>query len=533
MRSTLKKRPLTVLSRQVVLCAAIAIVTASRVLAQGGVPQIPPDSRLLTNDPTYFRPDPSYADKLYDAKAQLNIYGGEHNVPTTRPAIEWGRELFTAGPFAPESTYLGDKNPIYSHLWVYGDWRSVVAANNNGDKDNGAAVTRMDLDVDFQFTSTERFHMFFRPLDRFERNGQLAITSYDFGTGQNNAKLHLNGYPEALFFEGDLGRLADGISGRDTGFDLPVAGGLIPLLMQNGIWMQDAFTGGAFTIPARNSRIWKISNMDVTFFSGWDRVATGALPTEKNTPPLIHDAHIFGMSSFIEADQGYWEADYGYTSIPFGLSYHNISLAFTHRYWNLISSSIRGIGNVGQDPQANDPQKNPGGSPHKTANGGLILLENSLITSHEQTLVPYANFFAGFDSPQSLARAADAGQVLVNTGLNFETDGLTGFPDLDATGHNTYGGALGVEYLFNLNQQIVVEVASVQVLRDSIEEGLDKSADGKPIGSQYGFGVRYQLPLTKSWIFRTDGTAGHSEHDFVNNDVKTQLGIRVELRKKF
>ena len=78
----------------------------------------------------------------------------------------------------------------------------------------------------------------------------------------------------------------------------------------------------------------------------------------------------------------------------------------------------------------------------QNADGFLVLFENSLITNRSQVLIPYFNLFFGFDRPQSLARAADAGGVLRNTGINFETDGLTGFPKLDDTTNNTWGGHL-------------------------------------------------------------------------------------------
>ena len=55
--------------------------------------------------------------------------------------------------------------------------------------------------------------------------------------------------------------------------------------------------------------------------------------------------------------------------------------------------------------------------------------------------MPYANFWAGFGTTQSLARAGGAGGVLKNTGINFETDGLTGFPKLDDTAVNSVGGS--------------------------------------------------------------------------------------------
>jgi len=129
--------------------------------------------------------------------------------------------------------------------------------------------------------------------------------------------------------------------------------------------------------------------------------------------------------------------------------------------------------------------------------------------------------FAGFDRPQSLARDPGAGGILKNTGILFETDGLTNFPKLDDSAHNTYGGALGVQYLFNLDQQIVVEVAGLDVRERDVEPG--RAARGP----QYGAGIRYQLPLTNALIFRADAIAARRERD---NDL---LGIRTELRIKF
>ena len=99
---------------------------------------------------------------------------------------------------------------------------------------------------------------------------------------------------------------------------------------------------------------------------------------------------------------GYFELDYGYTlgRKKFDdLSYHNLSAAFTRRYFDLISNSVRVIYNVGQDPDHGE---------RRTADGVLILIENSLISPLPLTLIPYFNAFAGFNKPQSLARAAAA-----------------------------------------------------------------------------------------------------------------------------
>src|SRR4029077_8019277 len=135
------------------------------------------------------------------------------------------------------------------------------------------------------------------------------------------------------------------------------------------------------------------------------------------------------------------------------------------------------------------------------------------------TLVPYCNLFVGVDHPQSVARDIGAGGVLKNTGILFETDGLTGYPTLDATANNTYGGALGVEYLFTLAQQLVLEAATVQVM--------DAPSQRVTPGAQYGAGVRYQLPLNHSWILRADAMYGWRDN---NSNV---AGARIELRYKF
>ena len=73
-------------------------------------------------------------------------------------------------------------------------------------------------------------------------------------------------------------------------------------------------------------------------------------------------------------------------------------------------------------------------------------------------------------------------------------------------------------YLFNLDRQIVLEVARVQTIFN----------DGKGAGdNQTGFGIRYQHPIAPAWIIRTDAMYGmlDNKDDF--------LGTRLEIRRKF
>ena len=71
------------------------------------------------------------------------------------------------------------------------------------------------------------------------------------------------------------------------------------------------------------------------------------------------------------------------------------------------------------------------------------------------------------------------------------------------------------------HQQIVVEVASVQVIGGANAAGRAAADD------QYALGFRYQIPITSAWILRTDGMYGIRDND---RDIS---GIRLELRRKF
>ncbi|MSP81958.1 MAG: hypothetical protein EXQ94_03240 [Alphaproteobacteria bacterium] len=491
-------------------CAMGAALAGSSALAEEGTaPIIPPNAEQVEHDRGVFQPDPSYEDKPYDPEAQLDIYGGKRAAPTPRAAIEWGREIYTSGPLQESYTFLGDKNPVAPNFYVYGDFQSAVAYTDNGAKELGQVAVRLSLDIDFQITSTERIHAFMRPLDS---DGQFTRCEI-FGDNDGGAcEDEVNGNVETIFFEGDVGPIAQGLSGEYNAIELPFAVGFVPLLMQNGIWYEDAAVGGAFTIPFRNSATFDISNMDITAFAMFDEVDSqaflnGAGKTAQN------NVQIYGITAFIEASEGYWELGYGYSDADDALdqfSYHNATVAFAKRYFNRLSNSTRLIVNFGQDTD---------GATAETADGFAILSENSLVTGEPAVLVPYLNLFAGFHRPQGLAQQ-DRG-LLKNTGLNFEFEAITQFPRLDDTARDTFGGALGLEYLFNLDQQIVVEVATNQIIGEP----------GEPtrpaFDNEYGFGIRYQRPITAAWILRADAMYGLRER------VDDLAGFRLELRRKF
>jgi hypothetical protein len=483
------------------LCAGLA---AAR--ADDAPPAMDPRAALVAPDASSpagpaFSPDPINLEP-YDPQAQLDVYGAKHLNPTAPPLLDFGGDLYGFGPLTPGINLFGAKDELHPQFLLFGDWRTAVAANQNGKVDKDLAATRLDLDFDLRLTATERIVLIMTPI-----NDAGDFSRVEFGGDHpliHTAFLDLK--PDALFFEGDLARITSSLANTDNKADIPFAAGLMPLLFQNGIWMNDAIDGAAVTIPARNSPALGISNMDVTFFGGYHQVNTAAIAND-------HEVSLFGFNAFVEANHGYWEFGYARvdgSSRAADLSYNNLALAFTRRYWDEISNSVRVIANFGQNPD-------PGHA--STANGLLFLFENSLISTQESVLVPYLNGWVGFHDPQSVARNADAGGILVNTGIVFETDDLTGFPKMDDTGHNTAGAALGLEYLFDLHQQIVFEVAALGAYGDAAERTAP--------GNQYGAGIRYQLPLNNAWIFRSDAIAA------VRDGEQNLLGFRVELRRKF
>ena len=471
------------------------------------VPDMSPDVRPVGTDLNLFRADPSYDSSIYNSDDQIKIYGGKRGMDEPRPLLELGRPIYQEGPFKPGINIVGTKNLLYPGLSIYGDLRTAVAFNDAGAAENGLIATRLNVDVDLKLTATERIHAQLRPLDQ---GGTFSKFEF-FGDDRQQGDIRLDLNLESLFFEGDAGAIAAGFTDTYNGLDLPFSVGLMPLLYQNGIWMDDAITGGAFALSAMSNKTLDISNMDFSFFAGFDKVSTPAIVDDQNAL-ADHSVHVFGVATFIEANNGYWEAGIGRIDGQDGfneLSYTSATLAFTKRYGGIVSNSLRAIYTFDQDRDNNAQQ---------TADGWMLLAENSLITSLPSTFVPYANFWVGFDRPQPLA---DATGLLKNTGITFETNGLTGLPKLDDTGHDTFGGAIGVEYLFNLDQQVVAEISSVQIMGDANNVG--RAA----VDDQYGFGLRYQLPISPSWIFRADAMYGIRTSD---DDV---AGVSAELRVKF
>ncbi|MFO0790363.1 MAG: hypothetical protein U0805_12990 [Pirellulales bacterium] len=466
-------------------------------------PCLDPRAQLSPYSTSDFSADPFY-DQPYDTCAELGVYGDKYLNPTQRPLVEWGVPLYDTGPVPPPSLDCGPTNPSLPRFYLYGDYRAAAATNDQNGNTKGVIADRLNLEWDLWLTSTERFHMFTGPM---QRGNNFQRVEFDDGSSEFFDEMDFfDANTDTAYFEGDLGYMLGGWSGKYAQFDMPVSVGLIPLLFQNGVWMEDAIVGAAATIPARNSPFFDWSNFDVTFFTGFDQVTSPAFEDSNAA------ANLFGATTFIEAKGGYIELGYAYLddTANLGRSYNNIGISYTRRYLNLLSNSMRVIVNSGQGGPVDD----------RTANGLLLIAENSFLTPWPYNVIPYVNLWSGFDDPQSVARAGAAGGVLRNTGILFESDNLTGYPTLDATAANTWGAAVGLNLLSpEFTQQLVLEAAAVQVFGDP---DLRNAA-----GDQYGVGARYQIPLSNATLLRFDVM-----HGFLDNAPDIS-GARAEFRWKF
>ncbi len=435
-----------------------------------------------------------------DPASELSPYRGKSAVPVQRPWVELWRPLYTSGIYPPAKEWFGRYNPVMPHFMVYGDYRTGIGINRNAKGDTNNWAHRLNLDMDLEITATERLHAFMGPLDRAGDFTRLDFT--DRAKFEDRTDIRLDN----LFFEGDAGAIFGGLTDQDAPFDLPFSFGFMPIFYQNGIWAADNVIGAAVALPAKHSPLLKWSNYDATFFWASDQINSDAFAGDNNA------AEFFGTAWFIEAYDGYIEADYAFVHDDVGghRSYHNLSVAYTRRYFYRVSNAIRYITNFGQSLP----------SDQRTADGHMLLIENSLISKAPNTLVPYLNFFYGQGRTQSLARAGAAGGILNNTGINFETDGLTGYPTLDATGVNATGAALGVNILgANFQHQLILEMAALSA------NGQSQFRNAP--GDEYAVGMRYQKPLSNAWLFRTDHMLGWREN------ARDLRGSRVELRWKF
>ena len=100
-------------------------------------PEMDPIARPSEFERDLFGSDPTYPDDVYDVAEQIEIYGGKTPFDEPRPILEWGYPLYSEGALGRTYTTFGEKNLLRPQLLVFGDFRSAVAFNDNGNQEIG------------------------------------------------------------------------------------------------------------------------------------------------------------------------------------------------------------------------------------------------------------------------------------------------------------------------------------------------------------------------------------------------------------
>ncbi|HLH76722.1 MAG TPA: hypothetical protein VKV28_07945 [Candidatus Binataceae bacterium] len=309
--------------------------------------------------------------------------------------------------------FLGEQfNP---RLDIDGFVRFQTLAYRMDNANNGFLVPEVDLDLNLQLTVTQRIHALFRPLER----GDLQPTEYEFGPRNPGWILRDMAVPADLYYEGQP---FNWLNPNDRWpLDFTVSGGRIPLTLQNGIWFDNIFDG--FMISKNNIQLGNLSNLNLLFFLSVGETQGGL--TEAQFQQIRKK--LTGVAG--DADWYAYFLEFG-----FACSYDNASYQgqnFNRCFWAVSSTrtfgsagglSLRAMGSTGNSSMGS---------------GELVVLE----TQHRLWgTLAYANFFAA--TPNWLPPSVQ-GEALSNEGVLFTFDRLAPFPQLDANGADTIGGALG------------------------------------------------------------------------------------------
>ncbi len=212
----------------------------------------------------------------FDPLAAAGAYDNKQLVPTQRPWIEWGFPFYGPGLTPPADTRFSWINPLRQKFYLYGDLRAGMGTGENAAGEVNNLAGRLNLEADWQLTATGRLHAGFQPLTR-----GVEFTRIDYRGGQPEFVQEFNPNFTTGFFEGDLGVMLGALVDSPAPVDIPVSVGLLPLFLQNGIWMDDAVVGAAVAIPSRHSRLLRWSNFDAMAFAALDEINSPRLAVIK------------------------------------------------------------------------------------------------------------------------------------------------------------------------------------------------------------------------------------------------------------
>ena len=133
------------------LVSGLLFITPVSAAEDLGPRKMSPGLKEVETKDSYFGPDPQYDDKPYSPEAQYKIYGGKRALRTPRPIFELFRPLYSEGDYTNTSDAVGGTNLFEPQFTMFGDFRTAVAHNSNGEnKDVTQIAARLNLNLDLK-----------------------------------------------------------------------------------------------------------------------------------------------------------------------------------------------------------------------------------------------------------------------------------------------------------------------------------------------------------------------------------------------
>jgi len=386
---------------------------------------------------------------------------------------------------------------VWQPYWaIYGQFRTgIQAADLPGERDLVEWANRLDLLASWFLSTTDRFHIGFRPLD-----DEGVFTGYTLEGPDSGWNSGLNVDPTTLFFESEFGELFPRLDDHDRiSLDYGFSVGRQPLLFQQGIFIDDRLDG--IGISRNQMYLFGSSAARVSFF--W---APGDIHRNDNRED--EGAQLVAFLTEFDREKATFEVDAAYVSGGEAAEdgvYVGLGQIRRYGYWN---STLRANASWAPD-----------GESAAISSGYLLTSELSRTMPHNEDIL-YVNTFWGIDEFASAARGPATGGPLGRMGLLYQAVGLGNYgAPLNNRPEDSVGFALGYQHFWDHERQ--------QLLFEFGGRSAFESAFRPDQAAAFGLGVRYQRALNQHAILVGDTYLTQSDAD------ETGHGGRVELRIKF
>lgn len=210
------------------------------------------------------------------------------------------QEFLGADPIkpTPDLKWFGPEGFQWEPRFVgYGGYTLFGQALESGGRRRDGVGHQLLVDLDLRLTSTERFHMQFRPLGRKNTGGSFYQLNDPVDYDDNST-----GIPDRYWFEFEVFSLISDLVGEEfTPRDYHVVAGKFPFLLHNRLLMNDDVLGVA--VNKNTILIPPFSNLNIQVFAALDDVdaVDGASSSE-----------LYGM---------HWTADYRHALLEATVAY--------------------------------------------------------------------------------------------------------------------------------------------------------------------------------------------------------------------